>query len=241
MAYNQDRSPLYIHDVNKLDHQDDCAAAQLFSAASIQQAIECGHSDLAIFLFIFGEACDVYQSHTISHTQHIHLVLWAFFFKSIWKHFLTENRYPLARHFISPEADDILDILVNGLLALIIIHCDHLSPFPLLPWLHSTKVNEHIFGLIRSTLPEFTIIDAIQIIPKLNVCLMAACRRKVDTSSLRRGGAGYAHTHFNSSRADLDALSYFPPQEVFEKVAGRSGITCHLFLICTAVRTSRSL
>ncbi|KAJ8694295.1 Methionine--tRNA ligase, mitochondrial [Pleurotus ostreatus] len=219
MAYNQDRSPLYIRDVDKLDRQDDRAAARLFSAASIQHAIECGHSGLAIFLFIFGEACDAYQSRTISHTQRIHMVLLAFFFKLIWKQFLTENRYPIARHFLSQDADNILDILVNGLLALIIIHRDHLDPFPLLPWTHGTEVNEHIFGLLRSTLPEFTIVDALQMIPKLDVRLLAACRRKIDAASLQRGGAGYAHTHFDSSGAALDTLSYFPPQEVIEQVA----------------------
>lgn len=84
MVYDQGRSPLYIRDVDKLDRQDDRAAARLFSSTNIRHAIDCGHLGLAIFLFIFGEACDAYQSRTISHTERIHMVLLAYFFKTIW-------------------------------------------------------------------------------------------------------------------------------------------------------------
>lgn len=225
MAHSQEHSPLYLRDVDKLDRQDDRAAARLFSAANIQHAIECGHTGLAIFLFIFGEACDAYQSRTISHPQRIHMVLRAYFFKTIWKGFLVDNGYPLSRHYLSQEADDILDILVNGLLALIIIHRDYLSsPFPLLPWTHGSEANEHIFGLLRSMIPEFTVVDAIQVIPKLDIRLMAACSRKIDLSNLRRGGAGYAHSHFDGSGTDMAALSQFPLQDVFRQVAGTAWI-----------------
>lgn len=218
MAYNQGRSPLYLRDVDKLDRQDDRAAARLFSSANIHHAIECGHLGLAIFLFIFGEACDAYQSRTISHTERTHMVLLAYFFKTIWQGFLADNGYPLSRHYISQEADDILDILVNGLLSLIVIHRDHLAPFPLLPWMHGSEANEHVFGLLRSTLPEFTIVDALQLIPKIDVCLMANCRRKLSMSDLQRGGAGYTHTHSDSSGANLEVLLSFPSPEVLEKV-----------------------
>ncbi|KAF4599335.1 hypothetical protein EYR40_006427 [Pleurotus pulmonarius] len=225
MAHSQEHSPLYLRDVDKLDRQDDRAAARLFSAANIQHAIDCGHTGLAIFLFIFGEACDAYQSRTISHPQRIHMVLRAYFFKTIWKGFLVDNGYPFSRHYLSQDADDILDILVNGLLALIIIHRDYLSsPFPLLPWTHGSEANEHVFGLLRSMIPEFTVVDAIQVIPKLDIRLMAACSRKIDLSKLRRGGAGYAHSHFDGSGTDMATLSQFPLQDVFRQVAGTAWI-----------------
>ncbi|KAG9217784.1 hypothetical protein CCMSSC00406_0003527 [Pleurotus cornucopiae] len=163
MAHSQEHSPLYLRDVDKLDCQDDHAAARLFSAANIQHAIECGHTALAIFLFIFGEAYNTYQSCTISHPQRIHMVLHAYFFKTIWKGFLADNGYPLTHHYLSQEADDILDILVNGLLALIIIHRNYLSsPFPLLPWTHGSEANEHVFGLLHSMIPEFTVVNVVQ-------------------------------------------------------------------------------
>ncbi|KAF9493481.1 hypothetical protein BDN71DRAFT_1432399 [Pleurotus eryngii] len=223
---DQEHSPLYLHNVDKLDCQEDHAAARLFSAANIQHTIKCGHTGLAIFLFIFGEACDTYQSRTISHPQRIHMALHMYFFKMIWKGFLTDNGYPLTHHYLSQEADDILDILVNGLLALIIIHCDYLSlSFLLLPWTHGSEANEHVFGLLHSMIPKFTVIDAIKVIPKLNICLMAACSRKIEISKLRRGGAGYAHSHFNSSSTDMAALSQFLLQEVFKQVAGTAGLT----------------
>ncbi|KAF4597015.1 hypothetical protein EYR40_007465 [Pleurotus pulmonarius] len=153
------------------------------------------------------------------------MVLRAYFFKTIWKGFLADNGYPLTRHYLSQEADDILDILVNGLLALIIIHRDYLSsPFPLLPWTHGSEANEHIFGLLRSMIPEFTVVDAIQVIPKLDIRLTAACSRKIEISKLRRGGAGYAHSHFDGSGTDMAALSQFPLREVFMQVAGTAWI-----------------
>ncbi|KAL4259870.1 hypothetical protein AB1N83_010672 [Pleurotus pulmonarius] len=169
MVYDQDHSPLYVRDVDKLDHQDDRAAARLFSAANIEHAINSGHAGLAIFLFVFGEACDAYQSRTINHTERIRMVLLAYFFKTLWKSCLAENGYSPTRHYLSHEADDILDIMM---------------------------------------------------IPKLNVRLMAACQRKVDASDMRRGGAGYAHTHFDGSGADLESLACFPSQETFEHIAG---------------------
>ncbi|KAF4598659.1 hypothetical protein EYR38_007065 [Pleurotus pulmonarius] len=225
MVFNQDYSPLYVRDVEKLDRQDDRAAARLFSAENIKHAIECGHSGLAIFLYIFGEACDAYQSHTIDHAERVRLVLLAHFFKALWKSFLVENGYPLSRHFISQEADDISDILVNGLLALIVIHRDHLSsPFPLLPWMHGSEANEHVFGLLRSMLPEFTVVHTLQLIPKLDIRLMGACKRAINTSGLQQGGAGYAHTHFDGSGANLASLATFPTQEAFDRIAGTAWI-----------------
>ncbi|KAF9497592.1 hypothetical protein BDN71DRAFT_1504854 [Pleurotus eryngii] len=49
---------------------------------------------------------------------------------------------------------------------------------------------------------------------------MAACKCKVNISDLWRGGAGYVHTHFDGSDADLDILSTFPLQDMFQQIAG---------------------
>lgn len=225
MVLNQDHSPLYVRDVEKLDRQDDRAAARLFSAENIEHALKCGHPGLAIFLYIFGEACDAYQSRTIDHAERVHMVLLAHFFKAIWRTFLVENGYPLGRHFISQEADDISNILVNGLLAMVVIHRDHLSsPFPLLPWMHGSESNEHVFGLLRSTLPEFTIVDTLQLIPKIDIRLMEACKRAINSTGLRKGGAGYAHTHFDGSGCNLESLSHFPTQEALRQIASTAWI-----------------
>ncbi|KAF9500683.1 hypothetical protein BDN71DRAFT_1427146 [Pleurotus eryngii] len=57
MVYDQDHSPLYVCNVNKLNCQENCAAARPFSAVNIEHTINSGHTSLAIFLFVFGEAC----------------------------------------------------------------------------------------------------------------------------------------------------------------------------------------
>jgi hypothetical protein len=38
---------------------------------------------------------------------------------------------------------------------------------PLLPWKHGTEACEHIFGWMRVIMPNFTVLDARQILPKV--------------------------------------------------------------------------
>ncbi|KAF9488247.1 hypothetical protein BDN71DRAFT_1360102, partial [Pleurotus eryngii] len=65
--------------------QDDCAVAGLFSSGNISHAISQNFSGLTIYLFIIGELCDVYQSCTITHQQHLQMVLWANYFIKLWQ------------------------------------------------------------------------------------------------------------------------------------------------------------
>ena len=123
-------TPLYWRDVDRLDRQDDCAAARLFCMSFLDYFIaNHGSTNVAlpIYLFIFGELIDTYENHHISHVDHIKMVLHVYFFKSIWKSFLRSAGYPEIRYFISATADDIIDILIHGLIGLIYVYCDHLS------------------------------------------------------------------------------------------------------------------
>jgi hypothetical protein len=125
-----DDSPLYWHDVDRLDWQDDCAAACLFSATFLEFcASQHGKMNpaISVYLFIIGELIDAYENHHIPHLEHIKMVLQMQFFKSIWKLFLQRAGYPENQYFISSAANDIIDILVNGFLALIYINCDYLG------------------------------------------------------------------------------------------------------------------
>ena len=144
-------TPLYWRDVDRLDRQDDCAAACLFSASFLRYTISRqGNNNpaLPIYLFVIGELVDAYENRYIPHIESVGMVLRMRFFKSIWKTFLRASSYQENRYFILADADDIVDILVDGLLALIFIHRDHLkSRFPLLPWMHGSEANEHVFSL----------------------------------------------------------------------------------------------
>ena len=207
-------SPLYWRDVDRLNRQDDHAAARLFSASFLSYTISRHggvNPGLPIYLFVVGELVDAYENRHIPHIERVRMVLRMRFFKSIWKSFLQASGYPENRYFISADADDIIDILIDGLLALIFIHRDHLNMcFPLLPWMHGSEANEHVFGLLRSLIPDFTMLDVLRLIPKLNVCLMAACKAKNVQVEFQRTAAGYSHTYFDANDIPLGVLSEFP-------------------------------
>lgn len=60
----EDSTPLFKRDVEKLDRQDDNAAARLFSA-NVLKFLANKHPDHAgkiVYLFIFGELVDAYQN-----------------------------------------------------------------------------------------------------------------------------------------------------------------------------------
>ena len=148
------------------------------------------------------------------------MVLRMRFFKSIWKSFLRASGYQETRYFISADADDIIDTLIDGFLALVFIHRDHLSmPFPLLPWMHGSEANEHVFGLLQSLIPDFTMLDVLRLIPKLNVRLMAACKAKNEKVDFRCTAAGYSHTYFDSDDIPLGVLSEFPSDHEIAQAA----------------------
>ena len=209
-------TPLYWRDVDRLDRQDDRAAARLFSATFLEYCIRHDRSSYAsvalpIYLFVFGELIDAYENRHIPHIDRVKMALRMRFFKSIWKSFLQSAGYPKLRYFISAAADDIIDMLVDGLLGLIYIYRDHLDkPYPLLPWMHGSEANEHIFGLLRSLVTDFTMLDVLHLIPKLHVRLMAACRAKNIKVDFQRRAAGYSHTYFDADDLPLGILSEFP-------------------------------
>ncbi|KAH9163567.1 hypothetical protein EDB89DRAFT_1807668, partial [Lactarius sanguifluus] len=210
-------------DVDRLDRQDDRAAARLFSAPFLRHCVS-RHGEtnlgLPIYLFVLGELVDAYENRYISHLERVKMVLRMRFFKSMWKSFLWDSGYPENRYFISAAADDIIDILVDGLICLVIIHRDHLeTTFPLLPWMHGSEANEHVFGLLRSLIPDFTMLDVLRMVPKLNVRLMAACKAKNMKVDFRRTAAGYSHTYFDADNIPLHVLSEFPSDHEISQAA----------------------
>ena len=167
--------PLYYWDVEKLDWQDDNAATRLFSAAALDFVVK-QHPDclgLAVYMFIAGEVVDAYQSRTISHLEWVKMVLRCWYFLQLWKRFLNVAGYTESRHYISQEADDILNTLIDGLLGLIYIYRDHLARqhYPLLPWLHSTEICEHVFAECRKLVKDFTHLNFLYMHAQLQVLI----------------------------------------------------------------------
>ena len=147
------------------------------------------------------------------------MVLRARYYLGSWTTYLGACGYRKDRYFISREANDILHILIDGFIALIIIHRDHLpTPAPFLPWLHSSESCEHIFGDARDVVKDFTFLDFIYMIPKLRIKLHeAALRGKASNGKAR--AAGYSHTYFDREGLDLLLLSTFPTNAEITTIA----------------------
>ncbi|KAJ7764022.1 hypothetical protein DFH07DRAFT_705664, partial [Mycena maculata] len=158
-------------DVIKADKQDDNAATRVFAAVSLKKLTENVEENmgLIVFLFIIGELVDAYESRSMTHGIRAKAALRARLFFSTWKLFLDKQGYPQARYYISPAADKIYDMLLDGLLGLILIHRDHLSSpsIPLLPWKHESMGNERIFAALRDLFADMSLAQAIFAIPNL--------------------------------------------------------------------------
>ncbi|KAJ7092781.1 hypothetical protein B0H15DRAFT_1020862 [Mycena belliarum] len=210
----QPGSPMYLRDWRKRDRMDDPAAARLSSADTLEQAAQdpTKNLGLVVYLFVFGEIIDAYQSRTISHHERAKIAIRTRLFLRTWRLYLQKAGYSEARHFISKEAYDIFEILVNGILGLIIIHRDHLGDqkCPLLPWFNASDPNEHSFSGLRDISEDFTLQEAILSIPKLRTKMEAAVRAAVKTSDLKKQASGYSHTYYTRDDIDFALLGQYP-------------------------------
>ncbi|KAK7684416.1 hypothetical protein QCA50_012363 [Cerrena zonata] len=211
-------SPLYQRDVEKLDRQDDNAATRLFSSHALEHLSHHFPDFIGevIYLFIFGELIDAYQNRHISLFERLKLVLRAHYFLCMWKTFLQTAGYPQSRYFISREAADIAQILIEGLLALIFVYRDFYTSdsecHPLLPWLHSTEPCEHVFGSARQIVKDFTMLDFYYMAQKLHVKIRETTTL-AQSADPRTRATGYNHTYFDTRDMDLSMLSTFPSDE----------------------------
>ena len=138
----------------------------------------------------------------------------------MWKKFLKTAGYAEDRHYTSHQFADIINILVDGLIGLVIVYRDHMDGeiYPLLSWLHSTEVCEHVFGECRKLIKDFTFLDFIYMIPRLMILVRAAVNSR-HTGDSKARASGYNHTYFDSEDIDLAMLSTFPSDNEFEELA----------------------
>jgi hypothetical protein len=221
---NQPDSPLYRRDVEKVDRQDDNAATRLFSAATLDFVGKhhLDHTGLAVYLFVMGEAIDAYQSRTIAHLERVKMVLRCRYFLRLWKRFLQAAGYANARYYISREADDILDKLTDGLLALTYVYRDNLhGEYPLLPWMHSTEIVEHVFAECRKLVKDFTHLNFIFMTVRLHVLVRLASELGEGIDPKARA-MGYSHAYLDPEGASLGSLAAFPSDREIEIASGQA-------------------
>ncbi|KAJ7036260.1 hypothetical protein C8F04DRAFT_1258120 [Mycena alexandri] len=172
------------------DLMDDAAAARLSSADTLEQAVQDPTKNLGLFvyLFIFGDLINAYQSRTMSHHERAKIAIRTRLFLQTWCLYLQKAGYSEARHFISKEAFNIFEILVNGILGLIVIHRDHLgdNSCPLLPRFVASEPNEHAFAGLRDVSKDFTLQEAILIVPKLRAKMQAAVLTSLKATDFKK-------------------------------------------------------
>ncbi|KAF8905727.1 hypothetical protein CPB84DRAFT_1823080 [Gymnopilus junonius] len=104
----------------------------------------------------------------------------------------------------------------------LIVYRDHSGgPHPLLPWLLSTEVVEHVFGLCRQIVKDFTMLDFHEMVPKLfNQLRQAALSSKFSDGKAR--ASGYNHTYTDARGIDILALSTYPSNDDINDAAIRA-------------------
>ena len=219
-----DNHPLYHRDVQKMDRQDDNAATRLFSAATLD-FIQKHHPDrlgFAVYLFVMGEVVDTYQSRNINHCERVKMALRCRYFLRLWKRFLQARKYPKSKYYISREADDILEKLVDGLLGLIYVYRDEFEGrHPLLPWLHSTEICEHVFAECRKLIKDFTHLNFLFMTVRLHTLLRASLALSRGTDPKARAN-GYSHAYLDPETAQVKSLAVFPSDKEIEIAAGQA-------------------
>ncbi|KAJ7176665.1 hypothetical protein C8R46DRAFT_889360 [Mycena filopes] len=180
----QSDSPMYPRDWRNRDRMDDPAAARLSSADTLEQVAQdpAKNLGLVVYLFIFGDLIDAYQSRTISHHERAKIAIRTRLFLHTWRLYLRKAGYSEARHFISKEAFDIFEILPN----------------------------EHAFSGFRDISEDFTLQEAILIVPKLRAKMQAAVLTALKSSDFKKQASGYSHTYFTKDDIDFGLLSQYP-------------------------------
>lgn len=143
--------------------------------------------------------------------ERLKLVLRAHYFLDAWEAFLGECGYKQSQYFLSREAADIARIIIEGYIALVLIHRDHIvgEAKPLLPWLHSSEPCELCYGDSRKIIKDFTMLDFVYMIPKLRIKMHRAVLR-AKGSDPKALAAGYNHTWFDHAGINLNTLSTYP-------------------------------
>lgn len=146
-----------------------------------------------------------------SHIERARMVTCARFILSGWRNYTEAHPdHDKDVHFISRDSQDILTILCDSLLALIVSHRRFYSDYPLLPWLHSTEVVEHVFGTLRKLKNNFSLLDFLLFMPKVQVILSGEFRDLLPTQQANETAAGYHHTYFQNDDIDLQQLTVWP-------------------------------
>ena len=208
--------PLFHRDVEKVDKQDDRAAARLLSAESLSFLLRHypEQAGLSILLFIGGELIDAWQHRGLKHIDRAKLAFRTKFCIMAWRsHIVAHPDHAPSKHFISHECFDILMTLSDSLIALIVTYRKFFPNCPLCPWLHSTEMCEHVFGMLRQLKKDFTYTDMLHLEAKLRRLMMGDFGCLVAQEQANATSSGYFHTYMDKDGIDVESLLAYPTDE----------------------------
>ncbi|KZV96945.1 hypothetical protein EXIGLDRAFT_642640, partial [Exidia glandulosa HHB12029] len=211
---DEPHSPLKVRDVDsRLDRQDDFAAARTFGAATLAHIVK-HHPEwrgLIVYLFVFGELIDAYQSRTMSNRTRVTIAFRSLFFLELWQAFLKKAGYSQA-YGLAPETIKIIQTECYGIVGLVLAHRDHRSDpnLPLCPWMHSTEACEHNYGFARKILPNFTVMDYLLILFKIYLLTAAWYTSLRARAKDKTTASGYNHTYFDATKFDSRTAAECP-------------------------------
>ena len=213
---NHASSPLFRRDVERVDKQDDRAAARLLSSETLKFILT-HHSDragLLCYLFVLGELIDAWQHRALTPVERAKMALRARFFLMCWRSHITQHPdHDVSVNFISRESFDIFMTMCDSLLKLIVVHRHHYPTYPLIPWLHSTEPCEHIFGMFRQLKKDFNFADVLHLERKLSSLIQGDFQMLTPQEQERQTAEGYHHTYFHAPDLDMTALLTWPSDD----------------------------
>ncbi|EGG13232.1 uncharacterized protein MELLADRAFT_86716 [Melampsora larici-populina 98AG31] len=128
----------------------------------------------------------------------------------------------------------IFSTMASRLLGLIISHRKYYPDVPLMPWKHGTEPIEHVFGWMRVLSPNFTVLDARQMVPKIHAVVKSVMSGIVKISKSEHLHAGYEFAFSDEPNSEhIDRLRYFPTDEEIEydlNVAKKRAISLAAFV-----------
>jgi hypothetical protein len=230
--------PLFHRDVEKVDKQDDRAAARLLSAESLSFLLHhCPEqTGLSVLLFIGGELIDAWQHRGLKHIDRAKLAFRTKLCLMAWRsHIVAHPDHSPSKHFISHECFDILMTLSDSLIALIVTYCKFYPNYPLCPWLHSTEMCEHIFGMLRQLKKDFTYLDMLHLESKLRRLMLGDFGRLAAQEQANATSSGYFHTYMDKDGIDMESLLAYPTDEELERVMDHALEECAQLLLAVGI------
>ncbi|KAL0564576.1 hypothetical protein V5O48_017469, partial [Marasmius crinis-equi] len=212
--------PIFKRDWYRPDKMDDSASTRLSSGNTLKWLVEnTKWIGLIVYMFVFGELVDGYESCRLDIQTRVGMVLRAYYFLETWIHFLQSVKYPIRKHCISYEAIDIVNTLVHGFLEAAVIYRDHVpGRRPLLPWRMGSAPCERVFGKCRRLIKDFMMVQFYEMVPKLFIGLREEALASRFSDGKETVG-GYTHTDPDCRGADLSMLAIMPSDNELKEQA----------------------